>query len=576
MKFMRKLVSVAMLGLLLGSFFDGLQPVRAISYTADVYKTGYYNNLISDEEFLNINSMTVGDIQNYLVRNNSYLQYYQENGRFAAQIIWDAAHGATVDSRGTLNGIVVDQNTGTVNPMVILVTLQKEQSLITRTTRSDSALTWAMGYGCLENGTRNPNLAGFAKQVDWAAWQLRYNFHRAESERTWATNYKVGQTMRFSDWTGSYNVTFANRATASLYRYTPHVFNGNFNFWRMYHDSGQLLVGSINPYVKKSDPLLEAVTGVLTFKKDLENNIYLIDTGNKYLLKDAQTATDWGVDPGMITDLISDETDGGMIGNLIKLAGTDTIYRISAGKRQFFETADSMMAYGYLAQDAVELPGSMLQALVKGESLGQLVKKADNETIYYLDVLKVAYPFASKSVFLNAGFDDDDIRIISDGDFAKFTLGEVISAAGKTADSPIYLLVNGYKRQYSSFDDVARSGQSVSNVTLNFLSLFTAGPMVSFPAFVAQPVVVPVVKAAASTPTPEVRYKYVTKCSYVTKIVKKKKKRVKVCSKVKVAMKKVTLYKYKYVKTCTVKKVKGKNKKVCSTKRVKVPYTVWR
>jgi hypothetical protein len=89
-----------------------------------------------------------------------------------------------------------------------------------------------MGYGCLEDGSWNPNYKGFAKQVEWGAWQLRYNFHRAEPQRTNLPNYKVGQTMTLSNsGYSSISVTFANRATASLYRYTPHVFNGNYNFW---------------------------------------------------------------------------------------------------------------------------------------------------------------------------------------------------------------------------------------------------------------------------------------------------------------------------------------------------------
>lgn len=44
-------------------------------------------------------------------------------------------------------------------------------------------------------------------------------------------------------------VTIGNKATAALYRYTPHVFNGNYNFWRFFnawfkYPNGTVIVGA--------------------------------------------------------------------------------------------------------------------------------------------------------------------------------------------------------------------------------------------------------------------------------------------------------------------------------------------
>src|SRR5690606_12122624 len=51
-------------------------------------------------------------------------------------------------------------------------------------------------------------------------------------------------------------VTIANSATAALYRYTPHVFNGNYNFWKFYsswfkYPNGTIIqrVGDTQQYV---------------------------------------------------------------------------------------------------------------------------------------------------------------------------------------------------------------------------------------------------------------------------------------------------------------------------------------
>ena len=98
--------------------------------------SGLDNKIISDTDFLNIGSMDAGAIQSFLNSHGSFLAGYSENGRSAAQIIYDAAHGAN-DASGTYNGIVINTSTGTVNPEVILATLQKEQSLITRTDNND-------------------------------------------------------------------------------------------------------------------------------------------------------------------------------------------------------------------------------------------------------------------------------------------------------------------------------------------------------------------------------------------------------------------------------------------------------
>jgi hypothetical protein len=174
--------------------------------------------------------MSEGDIQNFLQDKGSYLKDFEEGGRRASRIIYDAAHGYN-EATGTLNGIAVNTSTGTISPKAILVTLQKEQSLITITDRNDGRLQRAMGYACPDGNSGNPNYSGFTKQVENGAWQLRYNYERAQGYGY--SDYQVNETRSYSDPSGSYSVTHNNRATASLYRYTPHVFNGNYNFWKL-------------------------------------------------------------------------------------------------------------------------------------------------------------------------------------------------------------------------------------------------------------------------------------------------------------------------------------------------------
>ena len=232
------------------------------------------NFLISDSAFTNVDAMDVGAIQRFLQSKNSYLKDFSEGGRTAAQIIWDAAHGHG-EASGSWNGINV---INTVNPQVILVTLQKEQSLITKTYQDDNALRKAMGYGCPGGGC-NPKYAGFTNQVEWGAWQLRYNFEG--SARGTFSDYQVGQWMHFyNTFPNPYggppeqDVHIDNQATASLYRYTPHVYNGNYNFWRLFN---QWFV----------DP-------EWSYRWESQNGFPTLNPGQSYNFQLALTNTGWG------------------------------------------------------------------------------------------------------------------------------------------------------------------------------------------------------------------------------------------------------------------------------------------
>jgi hypothetical protein len=217
-----------------------MQKVHAEINSTDFVNNKSYNNLISNRDFIDIGSMTQDEIQAFLNTKASYLKEFSEGGKSAAQIIYEAARGkkntAARDGEDystylgeTYKNVTVNESTGTVSPKVLLVMLQKEQSLITRTERNDDALTIAMGYGCPDSSSCSSHYFGFTFQVEWAAWQLRYNYGRSQGK---GTDFQVGQTMTGVD--GQYDVTFMNEATASLYRYTPHVFDSAYNFMNLY------------------------------------------------------------------------------------------------------------------------------------------------------------------------------------------------------------------------------------------------------------------------------------------------------------------------------------------------------
>ncbi len=213
------------------------------------------NNLIDDSIFLNSNTMSQADIQNFLNSKGGAIAGYSapntdpgQNNRMmsAAEIIY-----------------FTSQYVG-INPRVIMATLQKEQSLITDPNPSAGKYNYAMGYGCPDSGGCSGS-SGFYYQVVTASWQLRLNFERAggsnapwtsPSGKTWGTNIGyacpsatryystglyAGRSVTFYSDNGTAYKTFNldNRGTASMYCYTPHAYNpsgvpqyysGSYNF----------------------------------------------------------------------------------------------------------------------------------------------------------------------------------------------------------------------------------------------------------------------------------------------------------------------------------------------------------
>lgn len=225
-----------------------LSHVACAGVQEDFIASGRQNNILSDQVFLDTRSMTIGEVQAFLTLKGSFLKDYVDNsvegrGRSAAQIIWDAAQGK-YEAGGTWNGIVINESTGSVSPKIILVYLQKEQSLVTRSVWSDWAMTASMGYYCYAGVTGDYNnnnvkdiYEGFTKQVENGAWQLRYNYEAATKDDSWwnahygTSHYQVGQAFHTSD---GYDVVLSNRATSSVYRYTPYVFWSAYNVVNIY------------------------------------------------------------------------------------------------------------------------------------------------------------------------------------------------------------------------------------------------------------------------------------------------------------------------------------------------------
>jgi peptidoglycan hydrolase-like protein with peptidoglycan-binding domain len=167
-------------------------------------------------------------IQNYLAKISSPLAQYEVGGQKASSIIYAASRGVSSSQYG------VSPN---INPGVILAYLEKEQGLLSlrgydMKADPESRLKTAMGYGCPDNSKCDSEYFGFANQVKWGAYQLQYNFNNATKNNF---SHTVNKTINTLD---GYNVFLSNEATASNYRYTPHVYWGNYNLWKIITANG--------------------------------------------------------------------------------------------------------------------------------------------------------------------------------------------------------------------------------------------------------------------------------------------------------------------------------------------------
>lgn len=199
------------------------------------------SNVISDEAFKSTRACgSVAAIQDILEAKNSPLKSYSVQGRSSSYWIYAASRGETSSQFGI---------TPQINPCVLLAYLEKEQSLLTgqfSTTQLNSRLDVAMGYGCPDSAGCNAKYKGFVNQLNWAAYQLQYNYNLATNSKL-TDSYQVGRTIFTLD---SINVFLSNSATAAAYRYTPHVYWGNYNLWKIMTSNGWGVSGNTYTYAQ--------------------------------------------------------------------------------------------------------------------------------------------------------------------------------------------------------------------------------------------------------------------------------------------------------------------------------------
>ena len=186
------------------------------------------NNILSDQELKDKQSLSKSAIQVFLEWKNSALKNFREivNGtnKTAGEILWEVAQA------------------NNVSPKFLLAMLEKEKGLIQKSQATQKDFDWATGYSC-HSGQCNEKYKGFFNQVESTAITQNIYFDRAAQ-----FSFQRGVSAKTND---GYIVTQANQATANLYIYTPYIgyapdygyknietgvgkFGANYLFWQIW------------------------------------------------------------------------------------------------------------------------------------------------------------------------------------------------------------------------------------------------------------------------------------------------------------------------------------------------------
>ena len=213
--------------------------------------------LISDDRFYDSAAMSVDDVQGFLERRacipedgSPCLADYEQTTPDVPDAGFghcSAYDGAAAEPASRIF-VKVARACG-IAPQVLLVLVQKEQSLISRP--SVDGYLRATGYACPDTADCDAEYFGFFNQVYNAAWQFR-QYTLYPSDRGFGVG-EVDAPFSPDAACGAAPVEIRNQATANLYNYTPYQPNraalaslygdgdgcsayGNRNFWRIYTD----------------------------------------------------------------------------------------------------------------------------------------------------------------------------------------------------------------------------------------------------------------------------------------------------------------------------------------------------
>ena len=453
------------------------------------------NYIISDSEILDSSSMSLSAIKEFLKNKGGCLANYScpnADGviKSAAEIIYDAAvnnydcDGVNSSSDFTLAEKKQKCKLISINPQFLLVLLQKEQSLIEYKLPTQRQLDWATGYGCPDGGGCNPYWQGFGKQVNSAALQFAYFM---SDPHPYPFKYKQGQTYTFTNpYSTTENettiVTPVNQATAALYNYTPHVYNGNYNFFNIW----QRYFTRLYP----DGSLLQA---------EGEIGVWLIQNNKKrpFLTKGALTSR---FDENKIITVKKADLDSYEKGASIKFpqysvvrSPSGTIFLLVDNKRRGFADGEAFRKIGINPEEVIGASWEDVNAYDEGLPItaasayptGALLQDNTTGGVYWV-IEGVKAPIWD-AVFLKTKFKNKEIIPVSPEELNEYSAIEpIIFGDGELVKSPnspaVYIIANNKKLPFVSgeiFESLGYKWENIITVSSKVLYLYDEGDAVN-------------------------------------------------------------------------------------------------
>ncbi len=420
------------------------------------------NYIISDLDFFNEREMDADAIQRFLERKGSSLSTYTDidiDGvkKRAADIIARAAR---------TNGI---------NPKILLVLLQKEQSLIENSSPSQYNLDWATGFArcdsCLASDPKISAYKGFVMQVEKAAWRKKYYTTNPEQ-----FNFRAG-LMRLVD---GIPITPQNSSTAALYNYTPHL-RGNFSFWKLW-----------NKYFAKILP-----DGMIV-QEDGEKDIWLIQRGKRRLFAKMSIFLS-RFSPSQIVFVGKNDLSKYDIGSPIKFSQYSllqspkgAIFLFADDKKLGIPSKKIFKHIGFNPEEVMkvtqsdldEIPTLGLISAADTNPMGTLIQDTKTGAVFHV-VHAIKHPILEKSV-LTTNFPYRTITKAKPKELQGYETGSpILFTDGTLVTSPtsqfMYIISNGEKRAFISKEVFESLGFQKENIIASngrTLELHPDGPFI--------------------------------------------------------------------------------------------------
>lgn len=417
-------------------------------------------NIIDDAIFTNKSSMTVEQIQQFLEAQVPVCDTFgQKPSEFGGgtRAQWAAARGYSPPftclkdfSEGgkTASQIIYDvAQQFSINPQVLIVLLQKEQSLITDDWPIPESPQYrtATGYGCPDTAPCDAEYFGLTNQLTWSGRMFRAIMNASPA---WFTPYVLGNNyIQYNPNAscGGSNVLIENRATQALYNYTPYQPNqaainagwgqvdcgayGNRNFY-LYFTSW---FGPSNGFI---------------YRTVEDGRMYILGNNRDYYyIPNADQLRNYGFGfkvrsfINVNTTALSSYTNSGDLTSLVKFGDSQDVYLVDSGNRYYVNFA----TYTALGSPIVRtLPANYFDMLYPAQNLSTVIKIYGDSTLYSIQQGKRRH-IGGPAVYANDGYNSIPITSLGAYTVNSITKGAPILSAGtvtKTSDTNTYGVVS--------------------------------------------------------------------------------------------------------------------------------------